>query len=54
MLAKTRITFRGDGDYARPEAMTWCEMHGVDDVFGLPGTKPLSKKVDDKADQVRV
>jgi Transposase DDE domain group 1 len=23
-------------------------------VFGLPGTKPLSKKVDDKADEVRV
>jgi len=22
---KTRITFRGDGHYARPEAMTWCE-----------------------------
>jgi hypothetical protein len=51
---KTRITFRGDGHYARPEAMTWCEKHGVDYVFGLPGTKPLSKKVDDKADEVRV
>ena len=22
---KTRSTFRGDGHYARPEAMTWCE-----------------------------
>ena len=51
---KTRITFRGDGHYARPEAMTWCEKNGADYVFGLPGTQPLSKKVDDKADEVRV
>jgi hypothetical protein len=51
---KTRITFRGDGHYARSEAMAWCEKNGVDYVFGLPGTKPLSKKVDDKADEVRV
>ena len=51
---KTRITFRGDGHYARPEAMTGCENNGVDYVFGLPGTQPPSKKVDDKADEVRV
>jgi hypothetical protein len=51
---KTRITFRGDGHYARPEAMEWCEKNGVAYVLGLPGTKPLSKKVDDKADEVRV
>jgi DNA polymerase III epsilon subunit-like protein len=50
---KTRILFRGDGHYARPEAMTWCEDNGVDYVFGLPGTKPLSKKVDETADAVR-
>ena len=51
--AKTRITFRGDGHYARPEAMAWCEDNGVDYVFGLPGTKPLSRKVDEAADAVR-
>jgi Transposase DDE domain group 1 len=34
--------------------MEWCENNGVDYVFGLPGTKPLSKKVDDKADGVRL
>ena len=45
--------FRGDGHYARPEAMAWCEDNGVDYVFGLPGTKPLSKKVDETADAVR-
>jgi hypothetical protein len=49
----TRILFRGDGHYARPEAMTWCEDNDVDYVFGLPGTKPLSRKVDDTADAVR-
>jgi hypothetical protein len=49
----TRILFRGDGHYARPEAMTWCEENEVDYVFGLPGTKPLSRKVDETADAVR-
>jgi hypothetical protein len=49
----TRILFRGDGHYARPEAMTWCEDNGVDYVFGLPGTKPLCQKVDETADAVR-
>lgn len=50
---RTHITFRGDGHYARPEAMAWCEDNGVDYVFGLPGSKPLSKKVDEVADAVR-
>jgi hypothetical protein len=50
---KTQVIFRGDGHYARPEAMAWCEDHGVDYVFGLPGSKPLSKKVDEAADAVR-
>jgi hypothetical protein len=49
----TRILLRGDGHYARPEAMTWCEDNDVDYVFGLPGTKPLSRKVDETADAVR-
>ena len=34
--------------------MTWCEKNGADYVFGLRGTQPLSKKVDDKADEVSV
>src|SRR6476659_3454470 len=50
---KTRITFRGDGHYARPEAMTWCENNGIDYLFGLSGTKPLAKKVDEVADDIR-
>ena len=50
---RTRITFRGDGHYARPEAMEWCEANHIDYVFGLPGSKPLSKKIDEVADAVR-
>lgn len=50
---KTRIMFRGDGHYARPEPMAWCEDNGVDYVFGLPGSNPLSKKIDEAADAVR-
>src|SRR5271154_68201 len=49
----TRITFRGDGHYARPEAMTWCENNGIDYIFGLSGTKPLARKVDEVADDIR-
>jgi hypothetical protein len=50
---KTRILFRGDGHYARPEAMAWCEDNAIDYVFGLAGTTPLSKKVDETADADR-
>jgi len=50
---KTRILFRGDGHYARPEPMAWCEANGLQYVFGLPGSKPLSRKVEDTADAVR-
>jgi len=31
----TRILLRGDGHYARPELMDWCEAAGVDFLFGL-------------------
>jgi Transposase DDE domain group 1 len=37
----TRILLRGDGHYARPEAMGWCEAHGVEYIFGLPGNSVL-------------
>src|ERR1700674_5603500 len=50
---KTRITFRGDGHYARPEAMTWGENNGIDYIFVLSGTKPLARKVDEFADDIR-
>src|SRR6266487_3728051 len=50
---ETHITFRGDGHYARPEAMTWCEQNGIDYIFGLSGTQPLAQKVDEVADAIR-
>jgi hypothetical protein len=34
--------------------MAWCEGHGVDYVFGLPGIKSLTRKVDATAGAVRV
>jgi hypothetical protein len=49
----TRITFRGDGHYARPEAMVWCEEHGISYIFGLTGTRPLARKVEEAADAIR-
>ncbi len=49
----THITFRGDGHYARPEAMTWCEQNGIDYIFGLSGTQPLARQVDEVADAIR-
>jgi hypothetical protein len=49
----TRITLRGDSHYGRPEVMAWCEDSGITYVFGLAGSKPLSRKVDEMADVVR-
>src|SRR3954453_3160354 len=33
--------------------MTWCEDNGIDYIFGLSGTKPLARKVDEVADAIR-
>ena len=33
--------------------MAWCKDNGVDYIFGLPGSKPLTKKMDEAADVVR-
>lgn len=49
----TAITIRGDGHYARPELMQFCEEAGVRYVFGLAGTRPLAAKVEAVADAVR-
>jgi hypothetical protein len=49
----TAITLRGDGHYARPELMQFCEEAGVRYVFGLAGTRPLAAKVEAVADAVR-
>jgi hypothetical protein len=33
--------------------MTWCETNGIDYIFGLSGTRPLARKVDEVADDIR-
>ena len=38
-----RILLRGDGHYARPELMAWCEASGVDFLFGLPMNAALRR-----------
>lgn len=49
----TRITIRGDGHYGRPEVMDWCDDHGIDYVFGLPGNAVLARAVEEAADDIR-
>ncbi|WP_114011795.1 IS1380 family transposase [Cohaesibacter intestini] len=48
----THIVIRGDGHYARPEAMDFCEKNGIQYLFGLAATRPLHTKVRDVADAV--
>jgi DDE family transposase len=50
----TRITFRGDSHYGRPEVMDWCDENGIDFVFGLSGNDRLRGLVEPAADDVRV
>ena len=51
---KTRICWRGDSHYARPEAMDWCEENSVDYVFGLAGNDVLNNEIRDVADDLCV
>ena len=39
----TRILLRGDGHYARPELMDWCEAASVDFLFGMPMNAALKR-----------
>ncbi len=50
----TRIVFRGDSHYGRPEAMAWCEDNGVDYIFGLPGNTRLDALAAAVADDLKV
>ncbi len=50
----TKLTIRGDGHYARPELMAWCEANAVQYIFGLPGNAVLSRLVETNADDVCV
>jgi hypothetical protein len=50
----TRITIRGDSHYGRTEAMEWCELNGIDYVFGLAGNAALKAAFEQDADPIRV
>jgi hypothetical protein len=50
----TRIVFRGDSHYGRPEAMAWCEDNGVDYIFGLSGNRVLDVLAAAVADDLKV
>ncbi|WP_082910800.1 hypothetical protein [Magnetospirillum moscoviense] len=39
----------GGGHCARPEVMDWCDAHGIDYVFGLPGNAVLARAGDNAA-----
>ena len=51
---KTRICWRGDSHYGRPEAMEWCENNGIDYVFGLAGNAVLHGRIRELADDLCV
>ena len=50
----TRIIFRGDSHYGRPEAMAWCEDNGVDYIFGLSGNGRLDALAAAVAEDLKV
>lgn len=50
----TRIPFRGDSHYARPEAMAWCEANGIGYIFGLAGNSVLHRQVYEAGDALKV
>ncbi|MFQ5959181.1 MAG: IS1380 family transposase [Alphaproteobacteria bacterium] len=42
---RVAILLRGDGHYARPEVMEWCEANDLDYIFGLGGNQVLYRRV---------
>src|SRR5260370_30265555 len=44
----------GGSDYARAEAMDWCEANGIDYVFGLAGSDVLHAQIRAAADDLCV
>lgn len=49
----TRLIWRGDSHYGRPEAMAWCEDNGSGYIFGLAGNSVLDAMVAEAADHLR-
>jgi hypothetical protein len=54
LVPKTRITWRGDSHYGRPEAMRWCEDNASGFIFGLAGNAALDRLCRDVADDLCV
>jgi hypothetical protein len=50
----TRICWRGDSHYARPEAMEWCDANGIGYIFGLAGNDALHAQIRAIADDLCV
>jgi hypothetical protein len=53
-FAKTRITWRGDSHYGRPQAMRWCEDDATGFIFGLAGNAALDRLCQEAADDLCV
>jgi Transposase DDE domain group 1 len=51
---KTRLCWRGDSHYARPEVTDWCEANGIDYIFGLAGNDVLHAQIRSVADDLCV
>jgi hypothetical protein len=51
---KTRITWRGDSHYGRPEAIAWCEDNAAGFIFGLSGNAVLDRLSREAADDLCV
>lgn len=51
---QTRICWRGDSHYARPEVMDWSDSAGIDCVFGLAGNDVLHAQLRAVADDLCV
>jgi hypothetical protein len=51
---KTRITWRGDSHYGRPEAIAWCEDNAAGFIFGLAGNIALDRLCQEAADDLCV
>jgi Transposase DDE domain group 1 len=51
---RTRICWRGDSHYARPEAMNWCEENDIAYIFGLAGNDALHAETRADADDLCV
>lgn len=46
------IVWRGDSQYARVEAMDWCDANGTGYIFGLAGNAALDREVAEAADHL--